>query len=160
MKAVFNTSPLVFLSKLGYLPLLRAIFQNVLVPKAVFRELAVKKDDVYRDVETLIGESFIVIEEVKDVVTLTLTNLHTGEAEAITLAKRLNCWVALDDSKARGIAMREGLEVIGTLGLLKVMMRNGLVEEKPEDLFLKLTLHRFRMKKEVFLAILMDKGKR
>ena len=107
MKAVFNTSPLVFLSKLGYLHPLRTIFQNVLVPKAVFRELAVKKDDVYRDVEMLIGESFIVIEEVKDVVIVTLTTLHTGEAEAITLAKRVNCWVALDDSKARRIAMKE-----------------------------------------------------
>lgn len=154
MKAVFNTSPLVFLSKLGYLHHLRTIFQNVLVPKAVFRELAVKKNDVYRDVEMLIGESFIVIEEVKDVVIVTLTTLHTGEAEAITLAKRVNCWVALDDSKARRIAMKEGLRVIGTAGLLKVMMKEGLIEEKPEDLFRKLALHRFRMKKEVFLEIL------
>jgi len=154
VKAVFNTSPLVFLSKLGYLHPLRTIFQNVLVPKAVFRELAVKKDKVYRDVEMLIGESFIVVEEIEPAVAL--TDIHTGEAEAITLAKRLNCWVVLDDSKAREIAKKEGLRVIGTAGLLKVMVRNGLIEEKPEDLFRKLALHRFRMKKEVFLEILKD----
>ena len=152
MKAVFNTSPLVFLSKLGYLQPLRTIFQDVLVPKAVFKEVAVKKDEVYRDVEMLIGESFIVMEEIEPAVAL--SDIHTGEAEAITLAKRLNCWIALDDSKARWIAMREGLRVIGTAGLLKVMIRRGLVEEKPEDLFMKLALHGFRMKKEVFLEIL------
>ncbi|NQE44988.1 hypothetical protein C5S31_03060 [ANME-1 cluster archaeon GoMg2] len=79
----------------------------MLVPKAVFTELGVKKDTVYHDVETLIGKSFIEIEEVKVVLIATLT--HTGEAEAITLAKKLNCWIALGDSKVRGIAMREGL---------------------------------------------------
>ncbi len=88
MKAVFDTSPLVFLSKLGYLHLLKTIYQNVLVPEAVFTELGVKKDTVYHDVETLIGKSFIEI------------------------------------------------------------------EERPEELFRQLALHRFRMKKEVFLRII------
>jgi len=90
VKAVFNTSPLVFLSKLGYLHLLKTIYRNVLVPKAVFTELEVKKDTVYHDVETLIGKSFIGVEEV-----LIATLTHTGEAAVITLAKKLNCWVAL-----------------------------------------------------------------
>ena len=71
----------------------------MLVPKAVFTELGVKKDTVYHDVETLIGKSFIGVDEVKVVLIATLT--HTGEAKAITLAKKLNCWIALDDSKAR-----------------------------------------------------------
>ncbi len=74
------------------------------MPKAVFTELEVKKDEENHDVETLGGKSFIGVEEV---VIATLT--HTGEAEAITLAKKLNCWVVLDESKARGIAMRERL---------------------------------------------------
>jgi predicted nucleic acid-binding protein len=152
VKVVSNTSPLVFLSKLGYLHLLKTIYQKVLVPKAVFTELEVKKDTVYHDVETLIGKSFIEVDEVKVMLIATLT--HTGEAAVITLAKKLNCWVALDDSKARGIAMREGLRVIGTVGLLKVMLIEGLIEERPEELFRQLALHRFRMKKEVFLRII------
>jgi predicted nucleic acid-binding protein len=156
VKAVVNTSPLVFISKLGYLALLKTIFQSIHVPMAVFRELSAKKDEVYQDTEMLIEESFMVVEEVEP--TMTLTNLHTGEAEAITLAKRLNYWVVLDDSKARGIAMKEGLRVIGTVGLLKVMLRKGLIEEKPEDLFGKLAVHGFRMKREVFFGILKDNG--
>lgn len=156
MKAVVNTSPLVFLSKLSYLHLLRTIFQEVLVPMAVFEELSAKKDEVYRGIERLIEESFMVVEEMEP--TMTLTNLHTGEAEAITLAKRLNYWVVLDDSKARGIAKREGLRVIGTVGLLKVMVRKGLIKEKPEDLFGKLAVHGFRMKREVFFGFLKDNG--
>jgi len=70
--------------------------------------------------------------------TPSLTTLHNGEVEAITLAKKLNYWIVLDDSKAREIAKREGLSVIGTVGLLKVMMRKGLIEETSEELFKKL----------------------
>lgn len=154
MKAVVDTSPLIFLSKLGYLYFLRMIFQEVFMPKAVFRELSAKRDDVYHGIETLIEESFVLVEEVEP--EPALTNLHTGEAAALTLAKRLNCWIVLDDSKARGIAMRDGLRVIGTVGLLKVMIRKGLIEEKPEALFEKLVAYGFRMKKGVFLAILRD----
>ncbi len=65
MKAVVDTSPLFFLSKLDYLLLLKTIFQKIHVPMAVFRELSAKKDEVYRDTEMLIEESFMVVEEVE-----------------------------------------------------------------------------------------------
>ena len=45
-------------------------------------------------------------------------------------------------------------KVIGTVGLLKVMLIEGLIEERPEELFRQLAIHRFRMKKEVFLRII------
>ncbi|WP_324735214.1 hypothetical protein VFC49_08670 [Thermococcus sp. SY098] len=44
---------------------------------------------------------------------LLYVGLHKGETEAIILAKRNNCWVALDDLKARKVARSEGVKVIG-----------------------------------------------
>jgi predicted nucleic acid-binding protein len=85
---------------------------------------------------------------------LRLTTLHTGEMEAIALAKRLDCGIILDDAKAREIANREGLKVIGTAGLLNVMMKRGQIKETPETLFEKLQSYKFQMRKEVFLDIL------
>jgi predicted nucleic acid-binding protein len=59
--------------------------------------------------------------KVVDVQTIEYTGLHRGEAEAITLAKNIDCWVVLDDLKARKIARREGVKIIGTLGILKLL---------------------------------------
>jgi predicted nucleic acid-binding protein len=154
VKAVSNTSPLVFLSKLGYLHHLKALFHQIYVPPAVYREVLAKKDDAYREFEMLVEDSYIAVEEAEPL--LRLTALHTGEMEAIALATRLKCWFILDDSKARKIARREGLNVIGTVGLLRVMMKSGLITETAETVFEKLMTYGFRMRKEAFLEILRD----
>lgn len=154
MDAVSDTSPLVFLSKLGDLHHLKALFHQIYVPTAVYNEVSAKKDDAYREFETLIEESYIAVEEAEPLPRL--TTLHTGEMEAIALAKRLECWIILDDSKAREIAKREGLNVIGTVGLLIVMIKSGLITETAETLFEKLSTYGFRMRKEVFLKILRN----
>jgi len=155
VKIVLNTSPLIFLSKLGYLNALKQIFSEVHIPNAVLKELTAKRDETYDDVSKLINESFIIVDEVETIEVLK-ANLHAGEAEAIILAKKLSCWVVLDDSKARKTAEKEGLNVIGTAGLLKVMSKMGLIRENPEELFEKLSAIKFRMKKEQFLEIFRD----
>lgn len=152
MKVVADTSPLIFFSKLGYLYYLRIVFETVYIPKAVFEEVTARKDEVLNSIKAMIEESFVVVEEAEPA--LALTNLHSGEVEAITLAKRLNCWVILDDSKARRIAKREGLRVIGTAGLLKVIIKRGLIKEEAEVLFERLARYGFRMRRRVFLNIL------
>ena len=53
--------------------------------------------------------------------------INRGEAEAIVLAKELNTTLLIDDAKARKYAKLLNIEVIGTLGLLKIAKRNGLV---------------------------------
>ena len=155
MKAVSDTSPLVFLAKLGYLDNLKKIFHRLYIPPAVYNELSAKKNDVQRAVETLREGSFIAVKEAGEHL-LRLTTLHTGEMEAIALAKRLDCWIMVDDAKARELANREGLKVIGTVGLLNVMMKRGQIKETPETLFEKLQSYKFQMRKEVFLDILRD----
>lgn len=53
--------------------------------------------------------------------------LDAGEAEAIALAYEKQWRVVLDDLRARGVARRLDLKVIGTLGLLIRAKREGLV---------------------------------
>ena len=46
MTAVFNTSPLIFLARLGYLEkTLSLLFQMVAIPKKVIKEISVKDDE-------------------------------------------------------------------------------------------------------------------
>jgi predicted nucleic acid-binding protein len=50
-----------------------------------------------------------------------------GEAEAIALAKELKATLLVDDAKARKYAKLLDVEVIGTLGLLKIVKNHGLI---------------------------------
>jgi uncharacterized protein len=53
--------------------------------------------------------------------------LGAGEAEAMALAAQRRCRVILDDHQARSAATRIGVEVIGTVGVLLLAKRNGLI---------------------------------
>jgi predicted nucleic acid-binding protein len=55
--------------------------------------------------------------------------LGAGEAEAIALAAQRKCRVILDDHRARSVATRIGVEMIGTVGILLQAKRAGLVSE-------------------------------
>ena len=50
-----------------------------------------------------------------------------GEAEAIILAKELKSPLLADDAKARKYAILLNVEVIGTLGLLKLAKNRGVI---------------------------------
>jgi predicted nucleic acid-binding protein len=57
----------------------------------------------------------------------TRAGLFSGEAEAIPLAARHGCTVLLDDLAARRAAGRAGIEVVGSLGLLILAKREGII---------------------------------
>jgi predicted nucleic acid-binding protein len=50
-----------------------------------------------------------------------------GEAEAIALAVERNWKIVLDDRRARDLAQRMGLKMIGTVGILVRAKRSGLL---------------------------------
>ncbi len=125
MKAIIDTSIVIALSNIGRLELLRELFPNVLVPKAVAEEYG----------EPL--PSWIEVLEVKHkhLVQVLLEYLHRGEAEAIALAVELQgVVIALDDKKARRAARRLGLRVIGTLGILILAKKKGLLSDLREEI--------------------------
>jgi predicted nucleic acid-binding protein len=53
--------------------------------------------------------------------------VHEGEAEVIALAAESGWRVILDDRKARRLAARLGLKVIGTVGVLLRAKRSGII---------------------------------
>ena len=54
MKVVFNTSPIIFLYKLGYLELARSLFDDIYIPTSVYTEIGEKEDDLKTLVEGFI----------------------------------------------------------------------------------------------------------
>lgn len=91
MKVVSNSSPLIFLSAIGMLDLLKVEFGEIIVPEAVYDEVT------------------------------------SNELKGSNEMKHADL-VLLDDLAGRRAAMMKGLNVIGTLGFLKVMHRKGRIK--------------------------------
>lgn len=130
--AVFDTSSLIFLDLLGYIPLLRQLYQVVL-PEAVSQELSARPFSPGSGVGSLdwVVHSTPSAENVRRVRWGPPT-VGRGEGEVIALGLELSCQVVLDDRKARLRARRVGLEITGTLGVLLRLHRLGLASRDIE----------------------------
>jgi len=129
MKVVVNTGPLVFLSKIDRLSILRKL-GNIYVPKKVMAEVQFKKDDVAEAVMKATND-WLKIKTAKDIDLLNVLSkeLDGGEGEVICLALEQKAdWVVLDDQDARRFAHRYGLKVVGTLGILAWAKKKGIVK--------------------------------
>ncbi len=91
LNVVTNAGPLIYLSLLGRLDLLRELFGSVSVPDAVYQEVVVEgkgrpgASETHAAVES--GWLQRAGVQGRDVVEALLADLHVGEAEAIALAR-------------------------------------------------------------------------
>ena len=125
---VCNASPLIVLAKVGLLDLLPRIFDAVFVPAAVSDEIAHGPAD---DPMRALLPRAVWLRRVRldpPLSPLAGWQLGAGEAEVIEYA-RLNppYGVILDDRAARRAAFAIGLKVYGTLSVLALGRRGGLL---------------------------------
>ena len=128
-KAISNTSPLITLSKMGHLKILRDIYDEVIIPDAVLKEIKAKNDFVSQDVINNLDWLKVV-----DTPEIDIKNfpsiLHAGEIATIILAKTLNIdIVIIDDKPAKKTAKLLGLPVTGTLGVFLEAKRQILLKK-------------------------------
>ena len=126
MKAVLDSSVFIALSKTGHLRLLKNLFQEIIVPQAVYEEIRVKGMGLTGDRE--LGEAVsrgeVTVKEPKDhkMVAALIDPLGKGEAEAITLAIEEKAdSLIMDDRLARRKAISMGIPISGTLRVLRMM---------------------------------------
>jgi len=62
--------------------------------------------------------------------------LDLGESEAIALALELESKLIIDEKKGRKIAMKQGLEIIGLLGIVYLNIKKGFLEKDEAKAFL------------------------
>lgn len=131
MIVISNTSPIFYLSTIGHLDLLRQLYDEIVIPTAVFNEITNvgNTDASARVVPTL---NWIKTQSATDraFVNTLRAELDPGEAEAIALAIELNAdRLLMDERLGRAAAMRVGLQVTGILGILIAAKRNNLIQE-------------------------------
>lgn len=123
--AVFDTSPLVFLDVLDYIDTLPKLFE-VIVPPAVSAELAVKPKQP--GAKTLSREWLSVRSPSEATLMRVERELGAGAGEnaAVALALDMAATVVTDDLKARRFARHLGLSIVGMLGIVMTLHRQGL----------------------------------
>ncbi len=124
-----NTTPIIALSLVGQLDLLKHLYAEVMIPEAVRAEiLAGGRRAGAAELEE---RTWIQVVPVDDLARAQLlSDLDRGEAEVIALAQERNVGlVLLDERLARRHAERLGLNVTGTLGVLLRAKRAGLISQ-------------------------------
>jgi predicted nucleic acid-binding protein len=123
---VSDTSPLHYLILCRSEAVLPRLFTQVVVPPAVFRELQqTNTPQAVREWASALP-AWVSVQAPKTV-NLSL-DVDPGELEAICLAQEISATaILMDDRAGRSAAIRCGLAVIGTLGLLEQAAARGLV---------------------------------
>ena len=148
LKVVSNTSPLIYLSKIGRLSLLHDLFGVISIPDSVANEILRGKDlpDGFAsamDVEDAIEAGWIKVEEPdKDEHDRAETysrdpGIHPGEAAVLAMGRRFDL-LLLDDLCARAFAKALGFGMVDTIGIPLQAYDAGLIsfaefEESPDD---------------------------
>ena len=122
---ISDASPLIVLLKTNKLSILKELFQKIIIPEAVHKEITAKEHEktIFNKIE------WIETRKIRntDLTTLLEKLIDRGEAEAIVLAKELKATLLIDDAKARKHAKLLNINIIGTLGLLKIAKNRGLI---------------------------------
>ena len=156
IKIVVNCSPLIFLSKIGRLDLLRDY--TVYIPIQVVREVA-KGKEKNREGVLLLEEFFRRENVTKKKVEIFPTlpnNLGEGEQAVISLAAKEGIpLILVDERKARIVARLHNLNPKGTLWILKEAQKKGMIgSEIVEELTFELVQKGYRIKEEILIEFL------
>ena len=127
MIVVSDTSPLNYLILIELHDILPKLFDRILIPAAVHRELT--SADAPDPIKRFLVEAPVWLEvRPSPEIDATLRQLDSGEREVIALALSTKPdAVLLDERKGRQAARERGLRVSGTLGVIRRAADQGLI---------------------------------
>jgi len=134
-KVVLNSSVIIALSTLGHLNKLKQLFNEILITKAVYKEICSRGHGLIgeRELQEAVKKKLIIVKDVENrlLVNALLDPLAIGEAETITLASEEKAdQIVIDDKLARRRAKAMKLNVIGTLRVLRLMYDAKLIDKR------------------------------
>ena len=168
MPVVSNTSPLIWLAKIGRIILLKKLFGEVVIPEEVYKE-AVERGlkEGFSDalaIKECIEQGWIKISKLNEneiklceKMMEHAFEIHFGEAQAITLARKINALLLMDESSGRAFAETLGLKVKGTLYVIMKALRKELLDRaEAKEIVLMLVSKGFRIEPKLLARILRE----
>ncbi len=127
MIVVTDTSPINYLILIGQVNLLRDLFQHVVMPQAVLKELQHSKTPAPVRMWASRLPQWVELRSASHVEIA--RGLGPGELEAMAIADEIKAdFVLIDDRDARKFAFARGLTTIGTVGVLEKAGAKGIVD--------------------------------
>lgn len=133
MKVVANATPLIGLSLVDRLDLLPRLFDEILIPPAVYDEVSIQGAG-HPGAAALAGAAWVRVQapEASPTIEPLLLGLDPGELQVLLLAREVRPdWVLIDERLGRQVARAMGLPVKGTVGVLLAAFRVGVLS-KPQ----------------------------
>ena len=158
-KIISNSSPIVGLSILGKLSLLKELFDEVFIPEAVYQEIVFGNTNAEygkKELQEAVGRGDFTLYRVQnaELVRKLYGKLHEGELEVIIGAKELGLrFVLMDEIAARKLATQFLLRPIGVVGVLVLAKESGKIAEVKPYLE-QLMEHGFHISQKLFRQVL------
>jgi predicted nucleic acid-binding protein len=165
---VSNTSPLIWLSKVGRIALLKKLFGEVIIPEEVYKEtverglqegfsdaLAIKEciDKGWMKISKLNEREIKLCEKMVE----HAFEIHLGEAQAIIVARETGTLLLMDESSGRAFAEMLGLKVRGTLYVIMKALREELLDRaEAKEIVLALVSKGFRIEPNLLARVLRE----
>jgi predicted nucleic acid-binding protein len=168
LPVISDASPLIWLAKVGKITLLKALFVEVIIPEEVYIEVVEKGlHGGFTDAQTIkecINEGWIKLSKlnVKDQSILQKISedafeIHSGEAQAIVLAREMKLLLLMDESAGRAFAQAWGLKVKGTIYVIISALRKGLISEvEAKETLLTMVTKGFRLEPTLLAKLIIE----
>ncbi|OCQ94268.1 nucleic acid-binding protein [Nostoc sp. MBR 210] len=163
MIIVSDTSPITNLAAIAQLDLLQKLYNQIIIPAAVYNEM-VSVDKLVPGAMEVQTFAWIQTQTVKDlqqviIIQESQENIDLGEAEAIALALELKADLLLmDERRGRIVAKSYGLQVTGLLGVLVQAKRNNLIPIVKPLIDQLMERADFRVSEQLYTTILQIAG--
>ena len=133
-RVIVNSTPIILLSNINQLELLKQLYETITIPQAVYDEVTAKPDSACQNLKKHLD--WIKVEKIRNPIQKKMyeAKLHDGEVEVMILAQEepKADLVILDDNSAKKTAKFLELSVTGTLGVLvKAKQLNYIEKVKP-----------------------------
>lgn len=133
-RVIVNSTPIILLSNINQLKLLKQLYETITIPQAVYDEVTAKPDSACQNLKNHFD--WIKVEKIRNPIQKKMyeAKLHDGEVEVMILAQEepKADLVILDDNSAKKTAKFLELSVTGTLGVLvKAKQLNYIEKVKP-----------------------------
>jgi predicted nucleic acid-binding protein len=125
---VSDTSAISALLHIGRIEILQVLFGTVIIPPEVRKELLRTHQDLPELLNVREPVEHAAVEDL-------LKQVDAGEAEAIVLAKEIEAdFLLIDEKLGRAVAVRQGVRVVGLLGVLGAAKQRGLIASLRETI--------------------------
>jgi predicted nucleic acid-binding protein len=154
---VLNASPLIVLAIAGFEDLIRQLADEVIVPRAVAREILAGPADDRARVQIASG-AWLLGDTPSTPAELLAWDLGAGETAVMSYALANPGWTAiLDDGAARRCARTFSIPLKGTLGIILLAKRRGLISSAA-NVLKSVRRQGFRLDDQLIAAALKELG--